>query len=179
MLIQTARDIPDAIRLLASDLRRLGQSAWADRLTLAVAMRKEGRELVAAADEVLEELTQTPLPRELGYRHRMAAMRHALSALRIGHRVKPSTLQQVSEKAVWHEEGFGVRYLDTHVVYNEGARQVRIPLEAAEGGAICRLDMLRWSGAAEAMASPMREVIQHRVIAALLFLGMPCRIYCD
>jgi hypothetical protein len=179
MLIHTARDIPDALKDLASDLRRLGENAWADRITLTISMRKEGRELAKATFELLAELARTSIPRESGYTHRVMALQHATAALQIGNRLKPSTLQHAARNTVSHRDGFQVRKLDLKLIYREGSRTITVPLEATDGGSICRLDQLQWDGASAPLAAAARDVIQQRIIAALLFLDAPCRIYCQ
>jgi hypothetical protein len=179
MLIHTARDIPDALKALAGDLRRLGHSSWADRIILTISMRKEGRELIRAACGLLAELARTSIPRESGYTHRIMALQHAGAALQIGNRLKPSTLQRIARNTISHRDGFQVRKLDLKVIYREGARTITVPLEATDGGSICYLDDLQWDDAAAPLEAAARDMIQQRIIAALLFLDAPCRIYVE
>ena len=179
MLIRTASDIPEVLKALAGDLRRLGQSSWADRIILQISMGKQGRDLLKAAGGVLAELARTSIPRELGYTHRVMALQHAAAALQIGNRLKPSTLQRTARNTVSHREGFQVRNLGLKVVYREGQRTITVPLEAADGGSICRLDGLQWDDAGVPLEAAALDVIQQRIIAALLFQDAPCRIYCE
>lgn len=179
MTVRTARDIPDALKALAGDLRRLGQSSWADRITLEISMGKEGRTLLKAASGVLAELARTSIPRELGYTYRVMALQHAAAALQIGNRLKPSTLQYTARNTISHREGFHVRNLGLKLVYREGPRTITVPLEAADGGSICRLDRLQWDDASAPLEAAALDVIQQRIIAALLFQDAPCRIYCE
>lgn len=179
MLIQTAGDIPEALKALATDLRNLGQSGWADRITLSLTMRREGRALASATQALLKELEDSSIPRRLGYAYRVAALEHAAGALQLGHRLKPPTLQRAGPGAVWHPEGFQVRIAGLSIIYRELSRMVTVPLEVADGGTICRLVDLRWDGSSEALAHDTQQILQDRIIAALLFLEVPCRIYCE
>lgn len=179
MLIRTASDIPDALKALAGDLRRLGQSSWADRITLQISMGKQGRELLKAASGVLAELARTSVPRELGYTHRVMALQHAAAALQIGNRLRPSTLQRTARNTISHREGFQVRNMGLKLIYREGPRTITIPLEAADGGSICRLGQLQWDDSSVSLDGAALDVIQQRIIAALLFQDVPCRIYCE
>ncbi|GEM_PF-6516039 len=179
MNVRSARDIPDALKDLAGDLRRLGENSWADRITLAVSMRKEGRDLLKAASGLLAELAKTAIPQKLGYTHRVMALQHAATALQIGNRLKPSTLQRTARNAVSHREGFHVRNLGPALVYREGGRTMTIPLEAADAGPICRLNGLQWDDDPAPLEAGARDMIQQRIIAALLFMDAPCRIYVE
>lgn len=179
MLIHTARDIPDALKALAADLRRLGYSSWADRIILAISMRKEGRELTRATCGLLANLAETSIPQESGYTYRVMALQHAAAALQIGNRLKPSTLQRTARNTVSHRDGFLVRNLGPKLVYREGSRTMTLTLEPAAGGTICRLDRLQWDEASTPLDGAARDIIQQRIIAALLFLDAPCRIYCE
>ncbi len=179
MLIHTAHDIPDALKALAGDLRRLGYSSWADRIILTISMRKEGRELTRATCGLLAELARTSIPQQSGYSHRVMALQHAAAALQIGNRLKPSTLQQTARNTVSHRDGFQVRKLDLKVIYREGSRTITIPLEAMDGGSICHLDHLQWDDGAAPLDAAASDMVQQRIIAALLFLDAPCRIYCE
>ena len=175
MIVRSAHDIPDALKDLAGDLRRLGESSWADRLTLAVSMRKEGRELLKAASGLLAELARTSIPQKLGYTHRVMALQHAATALQLGNRLKPSTLQRTARNTVFHREGFHVRNLGLSLVYREGQRTMTIPLEAADAGSICRLNHLQWDDAPRATGSrrPRHHPAAHHRRPALYGRALP------
>jgi hypothetical protein len=54
-----------------------------------------------------------------------------------------------------------------------------IPFEAADAGPICRLNRLQWDDATAPLEPAARDIIQQRIIAVLLFMDTPFRIYCE